>query len=277
MKIITLLLALLFSVSLLKAQELPVIYEKTIPSTSGKILKTLSISGDVKIKTWNKDEVEMKVRGNDKAKEKLEYNLSEENGSILAKVNRKSGEEWKSGTLKFSTEITIPEKYNLDVSTAGGDVKIEKLEGTMDVATAGGDVKLADVAGILNLKTSGGDIKVQNFKGNVNAQTSGGDIKLQGLDGEIKAETSGGDVKVEYAGENKGIDLSTMGGDVSLKLPADFSAEIDLKSNGGTVKCDLTVTSSDKNTPSTILGKIGTGGKLVKCRTMGGDIRISNK
>jgi len=120
----------------------------------------------------------------------------------------------------------------VDAQTAGGDVTARNTDGETTLATAGGDISLSDGrTGPYNLKTAGGDITVRGLKGDVRASTSGGDVEARNVEGELDLHTSGGDITLE---EVKGIDhrASTSGGDVEARGVA---GNVDLRTAGGTV------------------------------------------
>ena len=95
------------------------------------------------------------------------------------------------GNIRF--ELNIPSDFNLDLSTAGGDISVNgNLNGTITGHTSGGDISFNDVDGQVDVKTSGGDIKGGEVRGNVDLTTSGGDIKLASANGEVSVRTSGG-------------------------------------------------------------------------------------
>src|SRR5438876_6281582 len=51
--------------------DLRQIYEKSVETESGRTLTASSVAGDIEISTWDKNEVEVKVMGNDEAERKL--------------------------------------------------------------------------------------------------------------------------------------------------------------------------------------------------------------
>ncbi|MFA6024980.1 MAG: hypothetical protein WC727_00940, partial [Ignavibacteriaceae bacterium] len=63
-------------------EDLSLLHEKTFATTPGKLLKVETQSGSVKIETWDKNEVHIKVYGNEKAKEKLEFKFEEEDWGV---------------------------------------------------------------------------------------------------------------------------------------------------------------------------------------------------
>jgi lia operon protein LiaG len=161
--------------------------------------------------------------------------------------------------MDVKVEIKVPAQFNLDISTAGGDVK------------CGG------ITGKAELNTSGGDVWADKFSGDLNASTSGGDIFLFCTDTKIIAETSGGDVNLEYEGENKGIDLSTSGGDIDIILSKDFAASMELSTSGGDVSCSLNMSNVKKSSGSRLIGDLNDGGEKLYAHTSGGDITVTEK
>lgn len=236
--------------------DLQLIKEKSFNISPGKNLLVEISSGDVKVTYWDKDEVYIKVFGNENAMEKMNFNMegTEEIVKITGK-KKTSISSWFSN-MNVEVEIKVPAQFNLDISTAGGDIK------------CGG------ITGKAELSTSGGDIWADKFSGFMIASTSGGNIFLFCSDANIEAETSGGDIKLEYEGENKGIDLSTSGGDIDIKLPKDFAAKMELSTSGGDVTCSLNMTSVKKMSGSRLIGDLNGGGEMLSAHTSGGDISV---
>lgn len=277
----------------LYAGDTKVIHEKTFQTEAGKNLRLDAASGDVYIGTWDKPEVYVKITGNKKAYSKVKFRFDNDHDGVTIVAKR---ENWISflswGGIYLKFDIKVPRNYNPIITTAGGDVKIGELKGVVKVKTSGGDIIVRNTSGMIStttsggdihlhdsngemrLSTSGGDIIVKNFEGNVTLSTSGGDIQLTGGEGKVKAETSGGDINLAYTGTNEGIDLSTTGGDIFIKVPRDFTARADLATTGGEVECDLPVTSRGKFTSSKLKGEINGGGRFLNCYTTGGDIRV---
>ncbi|MCK9425126.1 MAG: DUF4097 domain-containing protein [Ignavibacteriaceae bacterium] len=278
-------------------EDLSLLHEKTFATTPGKLLKVETQSGSVKIETWDKNEVYIKVYGNNKAKEKLEFKFQDEDWGVSIVSKRKDsfwGFNW-GHSLRVRFEIMVPKSYNAKVSTSGGNIGVKNLSGNIDGKTSGGDLKLYDNMGNTNVSTSGGDIIVKNNNGNTKASTSGGDISVVDFNGDLEvstsggdvelkggkaridASTSGGDIKLDYWGENLGIDLSTSGGDIDVYLPADFNAKANLKTSGGSISCELTTNNVIKISSSRFEADLNKGGKSLICRTSGGDIEVKKK
>jgi DUF4097 and DUF4098 domain-containing protein YvlB len=129
-----------------------------------------------------------------------------------------------------------------EVSTAGGDIRVESVMGDLKATTFGGDIRAGSVSGDARLETSGGDVVVRSAGGSVNARTGGGDIVLKKVRGPVTARTSGGSITCEIAGTaGPGGELSTSGGDVTVTLPANYKADVEIRVTGGEPDSDSIV------------------------------------
>ena len=219
----------------LNAQSLKVVKDTTLKTSSGKVLSLEIYSGDVIISKGNIDEVNVKISGSDELKDNAEFVIISDNDG----VNIKSEAKKKNHSGGFNYEITVPSNFNLKVATTGGDIKVTGISGTHKITTSGGDISIADCKGELRSITSGGDINIKSHDGDLKAVTSGGNIIIKTSNGEVEASTSGGDIETEYTGTNKGIKLTTTGGDIKLIIADGFQADLSLSTTGGNVKVDL--------------------------------------
>jgi len=274
-------------------ENLKVLHEKTFNISEGKLLKLDAASGDVIVRTWDKPQVYVKILGNSKAERKVDFsfNATDEYVEIIAD-HPHSFFNWFGNGIRMKFEITVPSTFNTKIKSSGGDIKLAGITGDQRMKTSGGDVSVMDINGNLtistsggdvtttntkgttDLSTSGGDVKSTDFEGDLRASTSGGDIILRGQDSKVYAHTSGGDVTLNYKGKNKGIDIGTSGGSITLRLPDDFNASAKLSTSGGSISCNLKTTNISKITSSKFEADINNGGNRLVARTSGGDIEV---
>ena len=269
--------------------------EKSFNTSPGKNFELNASFGDVIIKTSDNPVVNIKILGNDETYKKIRVKFENTDNGVTVTVKKKDGWNffgfWNNMHLKF--EVTLPKVYNAVVSSSGGDIYIDDLTGNTDLNTSGGDVKLKDINGSVKVKTSGGDISIKNisgttnlktsggdinavaFKGDLDASTSGGDIVLSGSDSKISASTSGGEISLKYTGQNKGINLYSSGGDIDVKLPADFKADAYLSSSGGSINCKFKTNQVEELSSHKLIGKFNNGGESLTVKTSGGDVDVS--
>lgn len=239
-------------------KQLELLHHKNYKIEQGKILNVYAEGGDVEITPWHRNEVEIKIYGNDNAREKYEFTFDANDQSVTVRGERIK--KWNFfSNIRIKYVIKVPVKFNLNVNTAGGDIKVGGVEGE------------------IKLNTSGGDIWADRVSGNLNLNTSGGDIKIFSKESAIVANTSGGDIDLEYSGENKGIELKTSGGDIEILLPTDFNADVELSTSGGDVKCNFKLNNVEKFSRTKVIAKINSGGNKLTAKTSGGDVEVKQR
>ena len=287
------LLAILFMGKLTLADDARLLFEKTISTASGKELITSLVAGGIEISTWDKNEVNVKVYGNDEAEEKIIFSAEETSTGVKVEGKQKDSKNFKNLTIRV--EIVVPKNYDLklyssggnltvkditgkiETNTSGGNIKIDNTTGNLEAYTAGGNVAISISSGDIKVSTSGGKISVDDFNGNVDVSTAGGDIVLDGKNGKIDASTAGGSIKLDYEGKNLGVDMSTLGGNINASLPGDFDADADIGTLAGKITCDFAKVQKDNHVSSYIRAKFNNGGETFKCTTSAGNITVTKK
>ncbi|GAB5519756.1 MAG: hypothetical protein RhofKO_20070 [Rhodothermales bacterium] len=250
-----------------------------IDATAGGSIEMDEIIGDVEITTHGRNQVvlEEMIYVNDRAdrdaKERAEeylIGIEERGNRIRIRGDRPNGNwnNWRRGgpDVWVRYVLVVPERFDVDVSTSGGDISITGLSGEVDFSTSGGDLDLKDVEGSVDLSTSGGDITLSNVKGELDASTSGGDIEADDISSGASLSTSGGDIEV--AGVGGDLDASTSGGDLDLE---DILGDVDASTSGGDVRLIGISGSVDASTSGGTIQLRDIGG-MADVSTNGGDI-----
>ena len=224
------------------------------------------------------------------------------------------GLSWRRNRLQVRYRITVPERFDVDLKTAGGSIEVVRLDGAVRLATSGGALRIDDVAGPVeahtsggsitarrvgervNLdtsggsitaegidgpvaaKTSGGSISIADVRGDVHARTSGGSIDLSHIAGSVDAHTSGGSIQAEIIGQiERPVRLDTSGGSVTLRIDPGMRADLDAKASGGRVRLDLPVTVRGEVKRDRIAGALNGGGPRISLHSSGGGVSIRSR
>ncbi len=116
-------------------------------------------------------------------------------------------------SFQVQFEISLPQRFHLDVETQGGDVVVEApLTGDARLTTAGGDVHTGDISGFVRIETASGNVTVGNVGNDLQARTAGGSIQVGDVKGDAVLETSGGEIATGTV--NGSLKAETAGGDV---------------------------------------------------------------
>lgn len=125
------------------------------------------------------------------------------------------------------------------------------------------------------------------------ASTVNGAVAARALRGPVKASTVNGRCEIETTGRgeastvngsvdasigrltaNDAVDLSTVNGSITLRLPQDANAEIDGSTVNGSIQTDFPVTVEGKWGPRHMHATIGRGGAKVSASTVNGGIHL---
>jgi len=169
-----------------------------------------------------------------------------------------------------------------DLTTYGGDITIGPVTGDLKAKTLAGEIRAGAVSGGITLETSGGDVRVENVGGAAVVRTGGGDIVLRAARGSVDAETGGGDVRVSILGREVrgGISIRDRGGDVTLTVPPDFKADVELEvqdadSEENLIRSDFPeIAVTRRSSSQRAAGAVNGGGPKVVIRTHSGTIRL---
>ncbi|HPR88415.1 MAG TPA: DUF4097 family beta strand repeat-containing protein [bacterium] len=236
----------------------------------GNLVMEIS-GGDIRVTSWDKNSVQvletftMKVFTREEAEEivkKLNASYSQ-NAATLTIRNELDGNRLQ----EHAFEITLPQKFNLDLKTAGGDLDVSKVEGNVRLGTSGGDLLLSALTGAIEARTSGGDLSLETISGKISAATSGGDIIAKAIFAEGDLSTSGGDVAVEKTTQR--LALTTSGGDIVLQ---DIAGPLTAATSGGDIS--LTRFSGAQGSLQTSGGDlmVHTSQGQLEMATSGGDV-----
>jgi hypothetical protein len=229
------------------------------PVREGARLVLRADFGTVRVTSGRSDRVECHVRlrvFKPSAEEASRYFRSVEltarrlegGGLYLSARSTRDHERHEWSAAEF--ELVVPQRFNLDLETKGGDVSVSGLDGELRAATAGGNVQTGDVTGPVRIETAGGDIDLGDIGQRLSAQTAGGGIRVGNIKGDATLETSGG---VISAGMIDGsVRADTSGGDIVLR---GASGPVTAETAGGQIQ-------------------IGQCGASIRAETAGGSIRL---
>jgi hypothetical protein len=228
----------------------------SVVARDGQRLHLVTDLGNIIIKTQDSGKIDYKVH--------LEADASENDAKQLLKnfiVTAHTTTEGvyfrgqnlgrhASGRLWVTVEVNVPRNFNLDVSTGGGNIDSEEINGSVTLNTSGGNIVIANVGGPAHLSTDGGHITVKNVAGELSANTGGGHITTGAIAGNAVLHTNGGHIRV--ASVDGVAHVSTDGGNVSVEHSG---SELVAETAGGQIE-------------------VGETAGLVQAKTGGGGIRV---
>lgn len=148
---------------------------------------------------------------------------------------------------------------------------------TAVVKTGDGSIHLASLAGKLRADTGDGSVEGVGLNGALDGHTGDGSMHLAGVFTELRLRTGDGSITVTADSGSKvnmGWELTSGDGSISVKVPKDLAADVDLRTGDGHINANLPITVSDLTGRREVRGKLNGGGAPISIRTGDGSISI---
>jgi Putative adhesin len=269
-----------------------------VESSAGEITVQASADPVVKIIVRERIRAESDVEADDILR-RLDLTLEQHDNAVTATAEYPAQAlglhfgSWPPVQVDFT--VTVPASFAAELRTAGGNIKVGDLAGTLqahtsggnirlgklgadvDASTSGGNVSLDEGRGAVRLRTSGGHILVERAVGPAELRTSGGNIKVVLAENTVQASTSGGNVQASLSGAIKGdCELRTSGGRVEATVAPIAAFNLDASTSGGRIEApDLTITHPETNRQrSRLTGVVNGGGPRLTLHSSGGNIEV---
>ena len=166
-------------------------------------------------------------------------------------------------------EITVPRRFNIRISSAGGGITISDVEGTFSGETGGGEIRIDRARGSARLSTGGGPVNVFSSTLSGSVSTGGGSVLIQGVRGGLTGSSGTGDVL--YGGGSEGNAITYSESSDGARLGSDGKTYV--RKAGGSVTINNAPGGASISTGGGSIN-VGAAGGDVKASTGGGDINL---
>jgi hypothetical protein len=171
--------------------------------------------------------------------------------------------------------VTVPRKCPTQVGVVSATAVVSGISSRASVKSVTGGITLDGVTGDVDANTVSGALEAQGINGRLNFRTVSGDLTLadgwmERLDASVVSGDVTADVDLDPLG---GMQVSTVSGEVTLRLPAEADAQVNLHSMSGDVRSEFTeLTRSSAPASRSVSGSLGAGSGQVSVTTMSGRV-----
>src|SRR6202167_3461565 len=171
--------------------------------------------------------------------------------------------------------VTVPRKCQTQVGVVSASAVMSGISAKASVKSVSGGITLDAVTGDVDANTVSGALEAQGINGKLNFNTLSGDLTLadgwlERLDANGVSGDVSGDVDLDPLG---GMQVTTVSGDVTLRLPAEADARVNLHSLSGDVRSDFAELRRSSATASrSVSGSLGAGSGHGFVTTMSGRV-----
>jgi hypothetical protein len=173
--------------------------------------------------------------------------------------------------------ITVPADCPIQLGVSSASAIVSGLSAGASVKGLSGDITLDGVTGDVTAETMSGEVAACNIDGAIRFRSMSGGLTLAGgaLD-RLEANSLSGQVTADVTLAPAGsMRISTMSGDVTLRLPADSDAQLRLHSASGAVRSEFDSLKTTKAPAShAASGNVGAGTGQVSVTTVSGTVTL---
>jgi DUF4097 and DUF4098 domain-containing protein YvlB len=231
-------------------------------SPSGKpVIRVDANDADIRVNDWDRKDIEARIITEG-------YKI----GPDAVRVT-----ESQSGN-QITLEVHTPRLLGLVLHRHSVRVEVSMpRQGDLNLHTGDGDIRVVNISGDFRLDSGDGNLEIRSADGTLNAETRDGNIRTSGRFDTLTLHTGDGNIDAEAEAGSKstsGWNLYTGDGNIALRLPSDFAADLDAETGDGRVNIDFPLTTNGSAKERTVRGKINGGGPPLELRTGDGNIDL---
>ena len=173
--------------------------------------------------------------------------------------------------------VSVPRTCRAQVGVVSATAVMSGISARASVKSVSGGITLDGVAGDVDANTVSGAVEAQGINGKLNFNTVSGDLTLaegwlerldvNGVSGDVTA-----DLDLDPLG---GMQVTTVSGEVMLRLPAEADARVNLHSVSGDVRSEFAeLRRSSAPASRSVSGSLGAGSGQVSVTTMSGRVML---
>lgn len=174
--------------------------------------------------------------------------------------------------------LAVPAGSAVEVGVVGAGAVVSGIRGTTAVRGVSGDTTLVGLSGAVRADTVSGNLEAQAVTGDLRYNSVSGDLTvIEGAGSSVRAESVSGDMVIDLdpAGRPTDIRLTTVSGEVAIRLPHPADAQVEANTASGSVSNafdDLRI--SGQWGAKKITGTLGAGTGTLKATTVSGSIAL---
>jgi hypothetical protein len=173
--------------------------------------------------------------------------------------------------------VTVPRSCATQLGVVSANAVMCGISARASVKSVSGGITLDGVTGDVDANTVSGALEAQGVNGKLSFSTVSGDLTLaDGWLERMDANAVSGDVTADVDLDPLGgMHVTTVSGEVTLRLPAEADAQVNLHSMSGDVRSEFTeLRRSSAPASHNVSGSLGAGSGHVSVTTMSGRVML---
>ena len=240
-------------------------WNKTFVVTGQPELRIETDDGNVTVHTWDQQKITVRftTAGWKIGPGEVEVGQSQAGNrvEITVRTARRRFPFFNVGMHSIEVDVHAPRQIASNIRTGDGNIDVSSLQGETRLRTGDGHIEADSLGGSLEATTGDGHMRVRGRLDSLNLHTGDGGVDAEVLPGSKIASSW----RVE-SGD----------GSVTIRLPRDFAADLDLHTGDGSISVDfpLTTTAGGRSEHD-LRARLNAGGATLYIRTGDGSIRLA--
>jgi Putative adhesin len=240
-------------------------WSKAFILTGRPDLRVDTSDANIHVSTWDQNTIEARVTT-------MRYKIGGDGIRI---------EEHQTGDV-VEIDVRYPHSHGFGITINGGTHRVDidihmPREGRVDLHTGDGKIELGNFKGEMQLRSGDGSQEIDGVDGKLRAMTGDGHIRANGRFDELELKTGDGRVDARATAGSalgSGWRLESGDGTVTLEVPENLAADVDLHTGDGHIDLDMPISTEGKIRAGEVRGKLNGGGNLLVIHTGDGSIRL---
>jgi DUF4097 and DUF4098 domain-containing protein YvlB len=239
-------------------------WTKTFVVSGQPELRIETDDGNVTVRTWDEKKIIVHVTtaGWKIGPGEVEVEQSQAGNSVEITVrSRRRFPLFSVGVHSIDVDVEVPRQIESNIRTGDGNIDVTGLQGDTRLRAGDGHIEADSLGGSLEATTGDGHMRV---RGRLDSLT------LRSGDGGIDAELLPGS-KIASSWRVESGD-----GSVTVRLPRDFAADLDLHTGDGGISVDFPLaTTAGGRSQHNLRARLNSGGAPFYIRTGDGSVRLA--
>jgi hypothetical protein len=176
--------------------------------------------------------------------------------------------------------VTVPRTCPTQLGVVSASAVMSGISAKASVKSVSGEITLDGLTGDVDAHTVSAALEAQGINGKLNFNTVSGDLTLaDGWLERLDANAVSGDVTADIDLDPLGgMQVTTVSGEVTLRLPAEADAQIHLQSMSGDVRSEFAeLRKASAPASHTVSGSLGAGSGHVSVNTVSGRVMLMRR
>jgi hypothetical protein len=178
--------------------------------------------------------------------------------------------------------VAVPAECAADIAVVAADAVVSGVGGPVSVKSVSGDIVLDATGGPVTVRSVSGDLEARGLAGVLTMETVSGALTVvDGYPTSVRAKNVSGDITMDLRSGDPAtagsisIDVVTVSGDLTMRVPEDSDMRVDVLSATGDVSStfDHLVRESHMGVHR-LCGRLGAGAGALRGRTVSGSVAL---